>query len=40
MDYSSAMILNKKPYKVSLALENEPNDNVEKYKWHNRLDEA
>ena len=25
---------------VSLTLENEPNVTVEKYKWHNRLDEA
>ena len=27
-------------YRVSLALENEPNVVVEKVKWHNRLDEA
>ena len=27
-------------YKVTLALENEPNAIVEKAKWHNRLDEA
>ena len=26
-------------YKVSLALENDPNDSVEKDKWNNRLDE-
>ena len=27
-------------YRVSLALENEPNVIVEKYRWHSRLDEA
>ena len=27
-------------YRVSMALENEPNSVVEKAKWHNRLDEA
>ena len=27
-------------YKVTLALENEPNALIEKYKWNNRLDEA
>ena len=27
-------------YKVTLALENEPNVVVEKDKWHNRLDQA
>ena len=27
-------------YKVTLALENEPNAVIEKAKWHNRLDEA
>ena len=27
-------------YRVTLALENEPNAVIEKAKWHNRLDEA
>ena len=27
-------------YRVTLALENEPNVVIEKAKWHNRLDEA
>ena len=27
-------------YRVTLALENEPNAMIEKAKWHNRLDEA
>ena len=27
-------------YRVSMALENEPNSIVEKAKWHNRLDES
>ena len=34
------MLRNKGISRVYLALENEPNATIEKYKWHNRLDEA
>ena len=34
------LFCNKRLYKVTLPLENEPNAIVEKYKWHNRLDEG
>ena len=34
------LLRSKGQYRVTLALENEPNVIVEKYKWHNRLDEA
>ena len=34
------LLCSKGLYRVSMALENEPNSVVEKSKWHNRLDEA
>ena len=34
------ILRNRGLYKVTLALENEPNAVIEKDKWHNRLDEA
>ena len=34
------MLFSKRLYRVSTALENEPNYVVEKVKWHNRLDES
>ena len=34
------LLRNKGLYRVTLALENDPNVAIEKAKWHNRLDEA
>ena len=34
------LLCSKGLYKVTLALENDPNAVIEKAKWHNRLDEA
>ena len=34
------LLCNKGLYRVSMALENEPNSTVEKAEWHNKLDEA
>ena len=34
------LLCSKGLYRISLALENEPNVVVKKAKWHNRLDEA
>ena len=36
----SILLRSKGLYRVSMALENEPNSVVEKAKWHNRLHEA
>ena len=34
------LLRSKRIYRVSMALENEPNSVVEKAKWHNRLDKS
>ena len=39
-DKIGILLSSKGLYRVTLALENEPNVVIEKYKWHNRLDEA
>ena len=36
----SILLCSKGLYRVTLALENDPNVVIEKYKWHNRLDET
>ena len=36
----SILLRSRELYKVTLALENEPNVVIEKAKWHNRLDES
>ena len=39
-DKIGILLCSKGLYKVTLALENEPNAVIEKAKWHNKLDEA